>query len=705
MIRSCSAALAIPVVEAAGFEADDVLATLATEARDRGQTSSSSPGTATAFQLVEDPYVRVLYNRRGVSDYSLYDEAGIIERTGVPPGAVRAAGRAAGRPVGQPARRARGGGEDGGQAGQRVRRPRRDLRPPRRADAQAAREPGRARGPGPDERRGHPARSATCRSTSTSTSCTLGGWDPSERRSRLRRVRAEDALAPVLDADGRGRLRARRPAGRPSPPSTRRPGATDGRPAAAGRTTSPAWLAAPEVVVPTDAAGRGGRADRRAGRRRPCGDREPWPSTPGGPATRADRPLAWPLAAEPPEAGPGRHLTPCTSVAGRRCRRPARRIRRCSTALADGARSRRGRWSAHDVKELMRSLLPLGVDITGAGHGHRRGRLPARPLHRPVPPGRSGRQHLGVAVDDGVGGRARAPSSWPTPADGGDAARPSSTADGCRGGAAGRRCWPGCAPRCTRPCRVGEPTLLRRHRDPLVRVLARMEVAGIRVDREVLRSIAAGLADECRSLEATMHELAGEPVQRELGPAAAHGALRRLGLTPGRKTKTGFSTDAQTLESCGASTRSSRRCSATGRWRSCARPTARAWPPRWPPTGASTPPSARRWPAPGGSRRTGPTCTTSRCAPSRAGSSAGPSCRRPGRRLLVADYDQVELRAIAHLSGDPGLIAAFDAGEDIHRTVAARVFGVDRRRGDARPSARRPRWSPTAWPTAWRPTA
>jgi DNA polymerase-1 len=44
----------------------------------------------------------------------------------------------------------------------------------------------------------------------------------------------------------------------------------------------------------------------------------------------------------------------------------------------------------------------------------------------------------------------------------------------------------------------------------------------------------------------------------------------------------------------------------------------------------------------------------------------------------VADYDQVELRAIAHLSGDPGLTSAFEAGEDIHRTVASRVFGVER---------------------------
>ena len=42
-------------------------------------------GDRDTFQLVEDPYVRVLYNRRGVSDYSLYDEAGIIERCGIEP--------------------------------------------------------------------------------------------------------------------------------------------------------------------------------------------------------------------------------------------------------------------------------------------------------------------------------------------------------------------------------------------------------------------------------------------------------------------------------------------------------------------------------------------------------------------------------------------------------------------------------------------
>ena len=73
------------MVEAEGFEADDVLATLATEARDRQHPVIIVTGDRDAYQLVEDPYIRVLYNRRGVSDYALYDEAGIEERTGVRP--------------------------------------------------------------------------------------------------------------------------------------------------------------------------------------------------------------------------------------------------------------------------------------------------------------------------------------------------------------------------------------------------------------------------------------------------------------------------------------------------------------------------------------------------------------------------------------------------------------------------------------------
>ncbi len=85
LVREVVEALQIPVVELSGFEADDVIATLATRARDRGEDCIVVTGDRDAYQLVEDPHIKVLYNKRGVSDYALYDEAGIAERTGVTP--------------------------------------------------------------------------------------------------------------------------------------------------------------------------------------------------------------------------------------------------------------------------------------------------------------------------------------------------------------------------------------------------------------------------------------------------------------------------------------------------------------------------------------------------------------------------------------------------------------------------------------------
>ena len=85
MIREVLGALAIPVVEVPGYEADDVIATLATEAAARDSEVVIVTGDRDSFQLIRDPYIRVLYNKRGVSDYALYDEAGIFERSGVPP--------------------------------------------------------------------------------------------------------------------------------------------------------------------------------------------------------------------------------------------------------------------------------------------------------------------------------------------------------------------------------------------------------------------------------------------------------------------------------------------------------------------------------------------------------------------------------------------------------------------------------------------
>ncbi|MEA3215786.1 MAG: polymerase, partial [Acidimicrobiia bacterium] len=85
LVRQVIETLHIPILELPGYEADDIIATLATRARDNGREVIVVTGDRDSYQLVEDPLVRVLYNRRGVSDYALYDEAGISERTGVPP--------------------------------------------------------------------------------------------------------------------------------------------------------------------------------------------------------------------------------------------------------------------------------------------------------------------------------------------------------------------------------------------------------------------------------------------------------------------------------------------------------------------------------------------------------------------------------------------------------------------------------------------
>ncbi|MGH9124368.1 MAG: 5'-3' exonuclease H3TH domain-containing protein, partial [Acidimicrobiales bacterium] len=85
LVRQVVTTLHIPILEVAGFEADDVIATLATRSRDEGLDVIVVTGDRDTYQLVEDPHVKVLYNRRGVSDYILYDEAGIHDRTGVTP--------------------------------------------------------------------------------------------------------------------------------------------------------------------------------------------------------------------------------------------------------------------------------------------------------------------------------------------------------------------------------------------------------------------------------------------------------------------------------------------------------------------------------------------------------------------------------------------------------------------------------------------
>tara|TARA_Y100000741_G_scaffold338155_1_gene298017 strand:+ start:681 stop:3365 length:2685 start_codon:yes stop_codon:yes gene_type:complete len=85
-IKEILPSMGIHTIELQGYEADDILATLATQAREAKIEAIVITGDRDSYQLVEDPYIKVLYNRKGVSDYILFDEEGIRERTGVAPG-------------------------------------------------------------------------------------------------------------------------------------------------------------------------------------------------------------------------------------------------------------------------------------------------------------------------------------------------------------------------------------------------------------------------------------------------------------------------------------------------------------------------------------------------------------------------------------------------------------------------------------------
>ncbi|MFA5775171.1 MAG: DNA polymerase, partial [Ilumatobacteraceae bacterium] len=85
IIRELLKALGIASIDLAGFEGDDLIATIADRADNEGIEVLIVTGDRDTFQLVKDPHVRVMYNLRGVSEYAMLDEAGIVGRTGVTP--------------------------------------------------------------------------------------------------------------------------------------------------------------------------------------------------------------------------------------------------------------------------------------------------------------------------------------------------------------------------------------------------------------------------------------------------------------------------------------------------------------------------------------------------------------------------------------------------------------------------------------------
>ncbi|MEW6253518.1 MAG: DNA polymerase I, partial [Planctomycetota bacterium] len=215
---------------------------------------------------------------------------------------------------------------------------------------------------------------------------------------------------------------------------------------------------------------------------------------------------------------------------------------------------------------------------------------------------------------------------------------------------------------------------------PLLRVLTDMEAEGIRIDVDFLRQMGQRMAEQTAALAQRVHDLVGAPFNLDSPKQLAEVLFDRLCLPVIRRTKTTRSTDADTLEELRRQTNNpvcdlllqyrelqklrgtyvdalpqeiSRR---TGRVHTCFHQTAAV-------TGrlSSSEPNLQNIPI-----RT----------------DVGREIRRafvprtPDDVLIVADYSQVELRIMAHFSGDEALLRAFAEDRDIHAFVAAEVNGV-----------------------------
>ena len=212
---------------------------------------------------------------------------------------------------------------------------------------------------------------------------------------------------------------------------------------------------------------------------------------------------------------------------------------------------------------------------------------------------------------------------------------------------------------------------------PLAKVLYEMECEGFRVDRDILRQLQTQFNEQSESLAARIYELTGESFNilspKQLGEVL----FGKLGLPTGRKNKSGFSTDAETLDALSdkhpavplileyrfitklkstfvdglLNVVSDSNDRVRTQFNQCVTATGRI---------SSTEPNMQNIPV-----RT----------------QQGREIRKAfiaseGNVLVDADYSQIELRLLAHISGDAGMIAAFNSGKDIHRTTASEVFRV-----------------------------
>jgi len=213
---------------------------------------------------------------------------------------------------------------------------------------------------------------------------------------------------------------------------------------------------------------------------------------------------------------------------------------------------------------------------------------------------------------------------------------------------------------------------------PLIEVLADMEYDGVRLDVKKLQGMSKEIDRMLTKIVTDIHTHAGTPFNINSTQQLADVLFNKLGLPPAKKTKTGFSTDVGVLEALQGqhpiidalleyrqmSKLKSTYVDAlptlihpdTGRVHTSYNQTVTA-------TGrlSSSDPNLQNIPI--------------RTEMGRAIREAFVP-REEGQKILSADYSQIELRVMAHVSGDEGMVEAFMHEEDIHSTTAAKVFGV-----------------------------
>jgi len=220
--------------------------------------------------------------------------------------------------------------------------------------------------------------------------------------------------------------------------------------------------------------------------------------------------------------------------------------------------------------------------------------------------------------------------------------------------------------------------LLERIELPLLPVLVDMEWHGVRIDVERLGEISRGFTRELAELEQSIYRAAGTEFNINSTPQLRHVLFEKIQLPVLKKTKTGPSTDYEVLEQLAAAGHDVPRLLIEYRELSKLKSTYVDALPGFinPNTGRIHTSFNQTGAATGRLSSSDPNLQNIPVRTPRGEAIRRAFVAPPGSLLLTADYSQIELRLLAHLSGDPAFVQAFEQGGDIHRQTAAIIFGV-----------------------------